>query len=144
MVLEEAQQLDLEQQRQLAHLVEEDDPAVGQLEPAARAACAPVNAPFSWPKSSLSSRFSGIAPQLMFTNGLVARLLRRRISFATSSLPVPLSPRISTEMSTGADLLDVPEERAHRVALARSATEPALLAQRLQEHRRSAARAARG
>ena len=29
---------------------------------------APVNAPFSWPNSSLSSRFSGIAAQLMATN----------------------------------------------------------------------------
>ena len=35
-------------------------------------ASAPVNDPFSWPNSSLSSRFSGIAPQLMATNGLAS------------------------------------------------------------------------
>ena len=34
---------------------------------------APVNAPFSWPNSSLSSSVSGMAAQLMATNGLVAR-----------------------------------------------------------------------
>ena len=34
---------------------------------------APVKAPRSWPNSSLSSRFSGIAPQLMATNGCLAR-----------------------------------------------------------------------
>ncbi len=32
-------------------------------------ALAPVNAPFSWPNSSLSSRVSTIAEQLMPTNG---------------------------------------------------------------------------
>ena len=34
---------------------------------------APVKAPFSWPKSSLSSRFSESAAQLMQTNGPAAR-----------------------------------------------------------------------
>ena len=33
-------------------------------------ATAPVNAPFSWPKSSLSTRFSGIAAQFNVINGL--------------------------------------------------------------------------
>ena len=65
-------------------------------------ATAPVNAPFTWPNSSLSSRFSGIAPQLIVTNGLPARGERRWISRAISSLPVPVSPVISTEMSVGA------------------------------------------
>ena len=32
---------------------------------------APVNAPFSWPKSSLSTSAGGIAPQFTFTNGRV-------------------------------------------------------------------------
>ena len=36
-------------------------------------ALAPVNAPFTWPNSSLSSRFSGIAPQLTATNGASRR-----------------------------------------------------------------------
>ena len=40
-----------------------------------------------------------MAPQLMTTNGPLARLLRRWISRAMSSLPVPVSPVMSTEMS---------------------------------------------
>ena len=39
-----------------------------------RRATAPVKAPFSWPNSSDSSRFSGIAAQLTEMNGLLARL----------------------------------------------------------------------
>ena len=34
---------------------------------------APVKAPFTWPKSSLSSRVSGMAPQLTATKGLSRR-----------------------------------------------------------------------
>ncbi len=59
-------------------------------------ACAPVNAPFSWPNSSLSSSASGMAPQLMATNGASRGRLRRCRARATISLPVPFSPRIST------------------------------------------------
>ena len=40
-----------------------------------RRACAPVNAPFSWPKSSLSSSVSGMAAQLTAMNGALARSL---------------------------------------------------------------------
>jgi len=35
---------------------------------------APVNAPFSWPKSSASSSGSGMATQLTISNGLRERL----------------------------------------------------------------------
>ena len=38
-----------------------------------RLASAPVKAPFSWPNSSDSSRFSGMAAQLTEMNGLSAR-----------------------------------------------------------------------
>ena len=64
----------------------------------ARAAtlCAPVNAPRSWPKSSDSSRSFGIAAVLIATNGPAARGLCRCSARATSSLPVPDSPVIST------------------------------------------------
>ena len=62
-------------------------------------AAAPVNAPFSWPKSSVSSRFSGIAAQLMATNGPSARGLSACSARANSSLPVPLSPSSSTVVS---------------------------------------------
>ena len=57
---------------------------------------APVKAPRSWPKSSLSSRSLGMAAVLMATNGPSARsecLCRAR---ATSSLPEPDSPVIMT------------------------------------------------
>jgi hypothetical protein len=47
---------------------------------------APVNAPLTCPKSSLSSRFSGIAPQLIVMNGLPVRGERLWISRAISSL----------------------------------------------------------
>ena len=66
---------------------------------------APVNAPFSWPNSSLSSRFSGIAAQLTATNRPVALGPWRWTARATTSLPVPDSPWISTVLSVGATCL---------------------------------------
>ena len=63
---------------------------------------APVNAPFSCPKISLSSSVSGIAAQLIGTNGCCARGLNWWMVFATSSLPVPDSPQISTDADVGA------------------------------------------
>ena len=61
-----------------------------------------MNAPFSWPKISLSSRVSGIAAQLTATNGPLARGESSCSVRATSSLPVPLSPLISTAAGVGA------------------------------------------
>ena len=63
---------------------------------------APVNAPFSWPKSSLSTRPAEIAPQLTVTIGRSLRALRLWIARAISSLPVPVSPVMSTVVSVGA------------------------------------------
>ena len=57
---------------------------------------APVNAPFSWPKSVLSIRFSGIAARFTATNGAPGSPACRWMRRASSSLPVPLSPRTST------------------------------------------------
>ena len=57
---------------------------------------APVNDPRVWPKSSDSSTLSVNAPQLIGTNGRAARRPLAWIARATSSLPVPLSPTIST------------------------------------------------
>ena len=53
---------------------------------------APVNAPFSGPKSSLSKRPVGIAAQFNFTKELEQRGLRSWMARATSSFPVPVSP----------------------------------------------------
>ena len=58
---------------------------------------APVYAPFSLPKSSLSIRFSLKAAQLTETNGLSALSLHWWIRWAITSLPVPLSPVIRTD-----------------------------------------------
>ena len=61
-----------------------------------RCLSAPVNAPFSWPKSSDSSRFSCSAAQFTLTKLRPARSELWCIAPAISSLPVPVSPRIST------------------------------------------------
>ena len=55
-----------------------------------------VNAPFLCPKSSLSTRPSGMAPQLIGTKGLRERTLLKWMARATISLPVPVSPKMST------------------------------------------------
>src|SRR5690606_39673668 len=52
--------------------------------------------PISWPKSSDSIRVSGIAAQLTEIINWLARLLSSWRARATSSLPVPVSPWIST------------------------------------------------
>ena len=67
-----------------------------------RSPVAPVNAPFRCPNSSDSSRLSGIAPQLTEMYGLSALAPFAWITFAISSLPVPLSPSMSTGRSVGA------------------------------------------
>jgi len=67
--LQYAQQFRLQRRRNIPHFVQEERAFVGQLETAnLLSAMAPVNAPFSWPKSSLSSRSSGMAAQFSLTN----------------------------------------------------------------------------
>ncbi len=63
---------------------------------------ASVKAPFTWPNSSLSSMCSLSAAQFSATNGFFFRGLFWWIAWATSSLPVPVSPWISTLASVGA------------------------------------------
>ena len=68
-----------------------------------RSRSAPVNAPLTWPKSSLSRMFSLSSAQLSGDERLVLALgLLMCRALATSSLPVPLSPVISTEADVGA------------------------------------------
>jgi hypothetical protein len=52
--------------------------------------------PFSWPNSSDSRSVSGMAATLMATSGWPLRGLGRWMARATSALPVPLSPVMST------------------------------------------------
>ena len=67
-----------------------------------RACSAPVNAPRAWPNSSLSASDGLSDATLTGTNGPSQRWLYWWIARATSSLPVPLSPRIWTHASVGA------------------------------------------
>ena len=63
---------------------------------------APVIAPFSWPNNSDAINEVGIAAQLTLINGWPARCERLWMARAMSSLPVPVSPVISTVESVGA------------------------------------------
>ena len=74
-------------------------PPSAALKRPSRRLTAPVNAPRSWPNSSASSSVSGNAAQLTATNGFDVARLRSCSVRATSSLPVPLSPVISTGAS---------------------------------------------
>ena len=96
---------------------------------------APVKAPFSWPKSSLSSRFSGIAAQLMATKGPLARGRELVERPAISSLPVPLSPSSSTVASVAGRALQREHRLLERRVLAQHARQPvAPLVVLLQQH----------
>ena len=77
-----------------------------------------MKAPSSCPNSSLSSKVSGKAAQLMATNGRVARGLALWMACANSSLPVPLSPVINTFKGVAAYL------RALATARSRVGLEP--------------------
>ena len=63
---------------------------------------APVNAPRSWPKRSLSMSDAGMAAQFTLTSTASFRRLRAWMAWAISSLPVPVSPVTSTVESVGA------------------------------------------
>ena len=76
-------------------------PSASSNRPSRRSA-APVKAPFSWPNSSDSSSVSGSAAQFTAMNASPRRGERSCSALATSSLPVPLSPWISTVLETGA------------------------------------------
>jgi hypothetical protein len=62
----------------------------------------PVKAPFSWPNSSFSRISFGRAAQFRAKNGPFARSLFSWIARATSSFPVPDSPRMRTLAVVGA------------------------------------------
>ena len=74
-------------------------PPSASLNAPIRSSTAPVKAPFLWPKSSDSSSSLEMAAQLIATNFLSLRGLASWIALANISLPVPLSPRISTDTS---------------------------------------------
>ena len=94
--LNRPEQLRLEVEPQIADLVEKQRAAVASSNLPSCCRCAPVNAPRSCPKSSLSASSRGIAAQFTAMNGASGSPASRWISRASSSLPVPLSPRMST------------------------------------------------
>ena len=103
-VFQHAQQLGLGGGGHLADFIQQQRAFFRQFKAAGAALQAPVNAPFSWPKISLSISVSGMAEQLMATNGLFLRGLSSWMVRATISLPVPLSPVISTDAVLGATI----------------------------------------
>jgi hypothetical protein len=68
-VLQEPQQHRLPPRREAFDLVEEEGPGSAAATRPALASRASVKAPRTWPKSSLSTRLSGSAAQLMGTKG---------------------------------------------------------------------------
>ena len=93
---------------------------------------APVNAPASYPNSSLSSKSAGTAAQFTFKNVRCARGESLWIKRAITSLPVPLSPNIRTGMSTCAtsaacerSLRMFAQAATKKVSSPRSSTSPA-------------------
>ena len=107
--LEDAEELGLQAGGDLADFVEEEGAAVGGFEACPFfCATAPVNEPFSWPKSSLSSRVSVRAAQLMATNGLGGARAEAVDGAGDQFLAGAVSPRIRTTVSSGARRATMP------------------------------------
>jgi hypothetical protein len=79
-----------------------------------------VNAPASWPNSSLSISSAGTAAQLSFSIGCLARREPSWMARATSSLPVPRSPVTSTGAGAGREAYAL-AQLAHRPGCRRAA-----------------------
>jgi hypothetical protein len=71
--LEYAEEFGLDRQRDIGKLIEEDRPARGKRDEAVAAFSAPVNAPLTWPKSSLSTRLGLRAARWTGKKGLSRR-----------------------------------------------------------------------
>ena len=125
-LLEDAEERDLRARRDVADLVEEERAALGHLEAAAAA------------RGGARERALLVAEELGEEERLdegraVDRDERRRwprslarwSASATSSLPVPLSPRTRTVLSVRGDLADGRDERADRGVVADDARAPA-------------------
>ena len=79
-----------------------------------RSVFASVNAPLTWPNSSLSKTPSDRPPAFTVTRPLPARADTAWIACATVPLPVPFSPVTSTFASDGPTRCDQLEHRPHR------------------------------
>jgi len=101
-VLEEAQQLGLQLRRHVAHFVEKQGAPLGLLDAAAAGRGGAGEGPLLVAEELALQQPAGIAVQFTTTKGRALRRLARWIERATSSLPVPVSPRIRTVESTPA------------------------------------------
>ena len=90
-----------------------------------RSATAPVKAPFTWPKISLSISSFGMAPQLIATKGLSRRGLCRWIASAQTSLPVPDLAGDEHGGAAGRGAFDDPVDALHGERAADEAVEAA-------------------
>ncbi len=105
-LLEEAQQLDLERQRHVADLVEEQRAAAGQLDLALGGLDRAGEGALLVPEQLAFEQGLGIAAQLIATKAPFAPALVVQLPRASSSLPVPLAPSSITETSAPGDALD--------------------------------------
>ena len=87
-------------------------------------ACAPVKAPRRWPKSCDRARSARSAPQFTGRKGLPARALFSWMARATSSLPVPVSPRTTTGEVGAGGALDQVEHAGQPAGDARPGPRP--------------------
>ena len=101
-LLQDAQELGLQGRAHGPDLVQEDGAAVGEGELALLVGGGPVKAPRTWPNSSDSSRVSGMAAQFTLMSGMSRCALRSWMARASSSLPVPVSPMMSTVLLVSA------------------------------------------
>lgn len=82
---------------EVTDFIQKDSTLLSSSKRPTRSVVASVKAPFLWPNISLSKRLCEIPPRLTFTNGCFTRWLLMWMASAINSLPVPLSPVISTE-----------------------------------------------
>jgi len=101
-LLQDAQQLALQVERDFSDFVEDSVPSSANSKRPTRSFIAPVNAPRTWPKTHSQTAPLGIEAQFTRTSGRPLRALKSWIARATSSLPLPDSPRIMTLASVGA------------------------------------------
>ena len=102
-LLQKAQQLELEVQFDIADFVQEYGAAIGRFENAHAVAVRPgVGAADRRRTTRFRAAKARCEPQSTGTNGCCARGLKRWTMRATSSLPVPVSPSMSTVASVGA------------------------------------------